>query len=443
MPDSIFAGRYEIREVLGEGGRKQTYLAWDSKMRRLVALAVVRPEAVEADPGGAEREAVVLGRIGRHPNIVSLYDYDMDIHSSVQYMVSEYLSGGTLAAHLEGDGPLTLEQVLRLGRQVCRGLAHLHRQGLIHRDVCPKNVLLDERQGAHLGDFDSAIPRDTPAEIRPVTTLAWASPEEQAQGHLDVRTDLYSLGGVLCAAVTGACSPQSGDDVRMLRQIVPSSLTELIEDLLAYAPDDRPADAETVLKRLGEIADTADIDALIAGGESGIVEFKSSLHHRHGPFARDLQQGLDAGKIQEAQAKKETVKRLNHEVTKTIAAFLNSEGGTLVIGVDDGGIPLGITHDFEYCEKGKGDLDGWTQSLRQVIANALGNDVWTAVRIECLTYREEAIGVVYCLRRDTPTWHKAATSGAECEHFFIRAGNTTEEMTGRCLVSYVTEHWPA
>jgi serine/threonine protein kinase len=84
------------------GDRKRTYRARDKKMDRLVAISFVKPEAVAEDPEGTEREAKVLGRIGRHDNIVSLYDYDVDADGSVEYMVFEYLGGGTFAGYQGG-----------------------------------------------------------------------------------------------------------------------------------------------------------------------------------------------------------------------------------------------------------------------------------------------------------------------------------------------------
>jgi eukaryotic-like serine/threonine-protein kinase len=161
----VFEQRYVIDRVLGEGDRKKTYLARDRKMDREVALSFVKPEAMLLDPDGTEREAKILGRIGIHDNIVSLFEYEIAPDGSAQYMVFEYLRGGTLAAYLNAHGPLPRSQLLRLGRQLCRGLAHLHGSGLIHRDVSPANIWLDDRDVAHLGDFDSAV-METPIRWR-------------------------------------------------------------------------------------------------------------------------------------------------------------------------------------------------------------------------------------------------------------------------------------
>ena len=157
-PGEVFAGRYEVQRELGAGDRKRTYLARDKRMDRLGAISLGKPEAVLTDPQGTEREAKGLGRIGSHPNIVSLFEYEMDGDGSLEYMISEYLSGGTLTAYLQTADQQKLDDILLLGRQLCRGLSHLHKHGLIHRDVSPDNVWLDERHVAHLGDFDSAIP---------------------------------------------------------------------------------------------------------------------------------------------------------------------------------------------------------------------------------------------------------------------------------------------
>jgi serine/threonine protein kinase len=285
----IFAGRYEVQRLLGEGDRKRTYLARDKKMDRLVAISIVKPEAVRSDPQGTEREAKVLGRIGSHPNIVSLHEYEVDRDGSVEYMSFEYLGGGTLAAYLQTADEQSLDDILRFGRQLCRGLSHLHKHGLIHRDVSPDNIWLDERHVAHLGDFDSAIPVSGTDVLRPITTGSFAAPEEHEGRPLDVRADLFSLGGVLHVVATGEHRPGDLKMLRSRRPDLPSAFGDLVASLLSEEASDRPPDAEDVLRRLDEIRYISNIGALIASGESEKIEFKSSLHHPYGPVPPALQ----------------------------------------------------------------------------------------------------------------------------------------------------------
>jgi serine/threonine protein kinase len=431
-PGEVFAGRYEVRRQLGEGDRKRTYLARDVKMDRFVALSLVKPEAVLSDPEGTVREARVLGRIGSHPNIVSLYDYEIGKDLSAQYMVFQYLGGGTLAEYMRAAGPLPVAGVLRLGRHLCRGLAHLHASGIIHRDVSPENVWLDERHVAHLGDFDSAITAGSDDGLRPITTGSFAAPEEPEGGVLDKRSDLFSLGGLLYVMATGAPWPGDAGLLRSRRDL-PSDFGDLVERLLAGAPEDRPADAESVLRQLDQIRHASDIDGLIAAGESDRAEFKSSVHHIYGPIPRDLQH------IEGGQARKEVQKRLRISVTKTIAAFLNTDGGTLLIGVADSGAVLGIEADFPYLKAGKQDADGWLLSLKDVIINALGSEVWNAISLSLVRRGSAAVAVVSCPAWVSETWHR----GDGAEHFYIRASNATEELSGSSLLRYVRERWPA
>jgi serine/threonine protein kinase len=437
-PGEVFAGRYEVQRLLGEGDRKRTFLARDMKMDRPVAISLVKPDAALSDPEGTEREAKVLGRIGEHDNIVSLYDYELGGGISAQYMVFEYLGGGTLTEYLQEAGQLSLDDILRLGRQLCRGLSHLHKRGLVHRDVSPDNVWLDERHVAHLGDFDSAITASGDSgDLRPITTGAFAAPEEREGRSLDARCDLFSLGGVLYVVATGEPRPGDLGLLRSQRPDLPSAFADLVASLLSESSDDRPQDAEEVLHRLGEIRQASDIEAFIAAGENNKVEFKSSLHHPYGPLPEDLQKKVDYKNMPPEQAKREVQKRLNIEVTKTIAAFLNTDGGTLLVGVDDSGTVLGIEPDFGYCQREKQNSDGWLSSLKQMVINALGAEVWSAVHVSLVPHEQKTVAVVRCPPRTGETWHHA---DGDC--FYMRASNATEELTGPGLVRYIREHWP-
>jgi serine/threonine protein kinase len=438
-PGEVFAGRYEVQRLLGEGDRKRTYLARDTKMNRFVAVSLVKPEAVLSDPEGTEREARVLGRIGEHDNIVSLYDYELDRGGSVQYMVFEYLSGGTLAEYLREAGKRPLDDILRLGRQLCRGLSHLHARGLIHRDVSPDNVWLDERHVAHLGDFDSAVTAADAADLRPITTGSFAAPEEHEGRTLDVRCDLFSLGGVLYVAATGARRPGDASLLRSRRPDLPSAFGDLLASLLSESPGDRPPDAESVLQRLDEVRHAPTVDVLIAAGESDSTEFKSSLHHPYGPLPPGQQKKVEQKLLQPAQAQKEVQKGMRTAVTKTIAAFLNTGGGTLLIGVDDSGAVLGIEPDFPYLKAGKQDADGWLLSLQEVIINALDSDVWSAIHVSLVRRGPGTVAVVHCPPRPGETWHRE--DDGEC--FYVRASNATRQLHGSSLVRYIRERWPA
>lgn len=156
---SIFAGRYRIRRFLGEGDRKRTYLVDDTVFPRRVALALIKPEAALSDPEGTRREAEALAKAGTNENIVTLHD--SGTIEGTEYLVFDYLSGGTLREYMskraERNKPMSVEEVMHLGRRLARALAHVHGLGMIHRDVAPGNVWLDERQLAHLGDFDGLV----------------------------------------------------------------------------------------------------------------------------------------------------------------------------------------------------------------------------------------------------------------------------------------------
>jgi len=436
-PGTIFAGRFEIVRPLGEGDRKRTYLARDLKIDRQVAVSLVKPDAALEDPEGTEREAKVLGRIGSHANIVSLYDYEMDSDGCPQYMVFEYLVGGTLGQYLTRTGQQSLDEILRFGRQICRGLSHLHHHGLIHRDVSPENVWLDERATAHLGDFDSAITMGDDVVLRPITTSSFASPEEQDGRRLDARSDLYSLGGVLHFLATGERWPGAPSLLRSRREDLPSSFGDLVADLLAPSPEDRPPDTDHVLERLNQIRRESEIQTLIAAGENDRVEFKSSVYHPYGPLPNGLQMQVDNGSKTLEQVQDDVRKELRKSITKTIAAFLNSDGGTLLIGVSDDGNALGIEPDFKYLGRKK-NADGWLLSLRELVEKALGSEVWASIRVSLLQHEGKTVAVVHCPPRASETWHNEVGG----ERLYIRAANATDSLTGPHLLRYVREHWP-
>ncbi len=120
--------------------------------------------------------------------------------------------------------------------------------------------------------------------------------------------------------------------------------------LLSESPGDRPSDAESVLRLLDEVRHASNIDAPIAAGESETIEFKSSLHHPYEPLPQEHEEEGRTGEAVGSTSAKDVQKELKKAVTKTIAAFLNTSGGTLLIGVNDSGATIGIEADFPYLK---------------------------------------------------------------------------------------------
>jgi hypothetical protein len=435
-PGQLFSGRYRIERRLGEGDRKCTYLAEDVKVGgRLVALSVVKPHASVLDPDGTKREANLLSRVKNHNHIVAFYDYGAD--GRVQYLVYEYLSGGPLAERIEraaGAGELIpLDLVVRYGRELAGALVQIHGAGVIHRDVAPHNVWLTDRQKVKLGGFDSAVLLDGESGPRPITTEGYASPEERHRGAVDQRSDLYSLGRVLISLALGELASGDPAILRGRRLDLPPAFHDLLASLVAPSPDDRPSSAQEVLDRLNEIRRRGmDIYAVIAKGEGPQVEFKASMR-----FARDLPSHMTGAQREAALRSKYAV--LEKMVLKTIAAFLNSQGGTLLVGVEDNGIVVGIEDDFGTFEK-KQNVDFWQLNLKQKIINAFGSDVWAMLDLKLDVTYQGTVARIDCPPRAQPTWLNNEDNKAAPE-FYIRAASSSEPLPVDKWSQYIKERW--
>jgi predicted HTH transcriptional regulator len=193
-----------------------------------------------------------------------------------------------------------------------------------------------------------------------------------------------------------------------------------------------------VLRQLGQVRHAPTLDALIASGEGDDIELKSSLCHQHAPLPLGLARRVEEGLVTEHQAGKEVQKELQAAFTKTIAAFLNTNGDTLLIGVDDHGGVLGIEHDFEHVGA-KRNADAWLQHLSNVIVNVLDAEVWSAIQVSLVSHENGTVAVIRCPARASETWHH---DGGDGESFYIRTSNATRSIAGPGLVRYIREHWP-
>ena len=221
-------GRYELRELTGEGSFGQVYLGYDTVLRRRVAVKVPKPGQIRslADAEQYLREARMAAKL-EHPHIVPVHDCGRTDDLSI-YIVSQYISGKTLKQHLKAGG-LSFRESAELVAGVAEGLAHAHGRGLIHRDIKPANILLDSESGrAMLTDFGLAIRADDDEHLHEFAgTPGYMSPEQlRSEGHrLDGRSDVYSLGVVFYQLLTGE---------RPFRGRLKS---ELVQDVLTREPE--------------------------------------------------------------------------------------------------------------------------------------------------------------------------------------------------------------
>ncbi len=257
-------GNYEVREVLGRGGMGIVFKGYDPGLARFVAIKMLLPQLVVTSDARKrfEREARSIAAI-KHDNVVALYD--ISDFNGLPYFVMEYVDGTSLETRLLEKGPLPLADVIRFGRHIAAGLQAAHSQRVIHRDVKPANILIEERtRQAKLTDFGLARAMDQVSLTQPglvAGTPLYMAPEQFAGGAIDERADLFSLGSLLYAMCSGK-PPFAGDSYpQLMRQVcdakpvplrtlcptIPAWLEQLIAKLHAKQPAARCPSAGTVV----------------------------------------------------------------------------------------------------------------------------------------------------------------------------------------------------
>jgi serine/threonine-protein kinase len=266
---SLFAGRYEILSVLGEGGMGTVFRARDRELDDDVALKVLKP-ALASLAAGPEvlRQEIKLARMITHVNVVRVHDFGET--EAARFLTMEYVPGTTLKEVLEKRSGLDLVPALQIAKQICRGLGAVHRAGIVHSDVKPQNVMVMGNGVVKLMDFGVArtgarLEADPTAPV--AGTPLYMSPEQARGAELDERSDLYSAGVVMYELFTGRTpfrNPEamevmrmhlhdSPPDPRSIRADLPESLSRLILMCLEKAKLRRPAsaaDLERLLMRV-------------------------------------------------------------------------------------------------------------------------------------------------------------------------------------------------
>lgn len=207
----LLAGRYEIRQQLGEGGMGVVYRAYDRELKELVAIKTLRPELV-GDPTLLERfkQEIRLARQISHPNVVRTHD--LGVTDGHYFITMEYVEGTSLDQLIKRKGPLPLEVTLTVGRQLCRALEVAHAQGVVHRDIKPQNLVVDAQGFLKVMDFgiarlvegrQAARGPGLTADGTIIGTPEYMAPEQLMGQPVDGRADLYAAGIVLFECATG------------------------------------------------------------------------------------------------------------------------------------------------------------------------------------------------------------------------------------------------
>src|SRR5262245_28660036 len=251
IPIGTQFGGYEITSFIGKGGMGEVYRARDSKLKRDVAIKVL-PDEFSRDSDRLsrfQREAEALAALN-HPNIAAIYDF----HESAEtrFLVLEFVEGDTLADLLQKRGPLPLDDVLHIAKQICDALSAAHEKGIVHRDLKPANVKIDPESNVKVLDFglakamsganasgtarsrqglEGTAGRATLSNSPTLTmaatnagvilgTAAYMSPEQAKGRSVDRRTDIFSLGCVLYEMLTGRAAFDGEDAAEILARVI-------------------------------------------------------------------------------------------------------------------------------------------------------------------------------------------------------------------------------
>lgn len=215
--------RYEILQLLGQGGMGAVYLARHKVMNRLVALKIIRAQFVDGTHAVERfhREVEAAARL-HHPNIVTAHD--ADVASDTHFLVMEYVEGADLGKHVRAEGPLSQAKACDYVRQAALGLQHAHEHGMVHRDIKPHNLMLTAEGVVKVMDFglallggDERIPAGLTGENVLMGTADYIAPEQAQNAHgADIRADIYSLGCTLFHLLAGRPPFQGGSMVEKI-----------------------------------------------------------------------------------------------------------------------------------------------------------------------------------------------------------------------------------
>ncbi len=266
---STFAGRYQIIEELGKGGMGKVYKALDTDLKEKVAIKLIKPE-VAADEKTIERfrNELKFARKIRHKNVCQMYDLNKE--EGTHYITMEYVHGEDLKRLIRKIGQMSAGQVISIAVQVCEGMAEAHRLGVVHRDLKPQNIMVDEEGNVRIMDFGiarSVTGKDITGAGVMIGTPEYMSPEQVEGKESDQRSDIYSFGVILYEMVTGRV-PFEGDtpftvgvkhkserpkDPKELNAQIPENLNNIIMRCLEKDKEKRYQNVRKILSEIKDI----------------------------------------------------------------------------------------------------------------------------------------------------------------------------------------------
>ncbi len=288
---TLLSGRYRLEEQIGTGGMSTVYVAFDTTLERRVAIKIMHRD-IAADSDQLERfrrEARAVARLS-HPHIVGVIDAgeEGDPERPTPYIVLEYVNGQTLKDRIRANKRLPIDEAVAYAIEIARALEAAHDQQIVHRDVKPQNVLIDEEGAAKVTDFGIArtlTEEGLTADGRVLGTTDYVSPEQALGRDVTGQSDLYSLGIVLFEMLTGDI-PFHGEnqvsvamkhvrdeipDVQIRRPEVSSALAAVVDRATAKDLDERYADADEMIVDLEDVLSIETARAGHTGGEASAV----------------------------------------------------------------------------------------------------------------------------------------------------------------------------
>ena len=281
-------GRYRLVEHIGEGGMGQVWKAHDDNLDREVALKLLLRGTLEHATRRERfrREALVLSRLS-HPGVATIFDFDAQ--DGYDFLVMEYVAGGSIESRV-AQGPLPIDDILTLGSKIADALDNAHRQGILHRDLKPGNIVLTRDGEPKILDFGLAILLASATDGRMtqpgmiVGSLPYMAPEQLFGQADDARVDIYALGAMLFEMTTGkrpfikdrpeslmfAIINQAAPSARSIRSETPEALDRLIDSCLQKEPAQRPSSAAEVSRTLRGIRDGTPTGAMPLARPSSI-----------------------------------------------------------------------------------------------------------------------------------------------------------------------------